>query len=142
MNSEKEKDKSRKYIGKLGEEITCIYLKNNGFKVLDQNYWKPWGEIDVIAKKGNKIHFVEVKSVSCENIENVSCENKSGFNPFEKIHQFKLKRLERTIFSYLNDKNNKIKGVSNETDFCLDGVVVYVSNETKEAKVCVINDIL
>lgn len=51
-------------LGALGEDIACKYLENNGYRVIERNYLKKWGEIDIIAKKGNKIHFVEVKAVS------------------------------------------------------------------------------
>ncbi len=124
------------YIGKLGEEIACNFLKKQGFSIIERNYWKPWGEIDVVTKKKGKWHFVEVKSVSCENPNNVSCEKNQNFNPFEKIGIFKIKRLERTIFSYLKNNN-----VSSETDFFLDGVAVYVSRENKKAKICFIENI-
>ncbi|PIT88837.1 MAG: hypothetical protein COU27_03500 [Candidatus Levybacteria bacterium CG10_big_fil_rev_8_21_14_0_10_36_7] len=137
MISEKEKDKKRKHIGGLGEELACNFLKKQGFSIVDRNYWKPWGEIDIVAKHKGKWCFVEVKSVSRENIQDVSCENNTGFNPFEKIGYFKLKRLERVIFSYLRENR-----VSLETDFSLYGLAVYVSNETKQAKVCLIKDIL
>ncbi len=57
------KSEKRK-IGDLGEGISCNYLKNKGFSIIDRNYWKPWGEIDIIASKKGVIHFVEVKTVT------------------------------------------------------------------------------
>lgn len=56
----------KQIIGDLGEGVVCNYLKNKGFCVIQRNYWKPWGEIDIIAKKGNILHFIEVKTVTRE----------------------------------------------------------------------------
>ena len=64
-------------IGDLGEGIACNYLKNKGFKVIDRNYWKPWGEIDIIVKKQGIIHFVEVKTVQMQNGRRIM-QNKRG----------------------------------------------------------------
>ena len=57
--------KKRK-IGDRGEEIACKYLENKGFSIIERNYWRPWGEIDIVAKKGSILSFVEVKSVSAD----------------------------------------------------------------------------
>lgn len=37
------------------------YLLGNGYKILERNFRNRSGEIDLIAKKGGQIHFVEVK---------------------------------------------------------------------------------
>lgn len=66
-------------IGQIGEDCACKYLEKCGFKILERNYLKKWGEIDIVAKKGNKLHFVEVKSVSREIVEgNVTHVTKKG----------------------------------------------------------------
>lgn len=51
-------------VGALGEELVAKFLMKRGFNVIDRNFRKKWGEIDVIATKKNILHFVEVKSVS------------------------------------------------------------------------------
>lgn len=51
-------------LGFLGEDIACQYLIENKYKIIERNYRKPWGEIDVIAKSPDKILvFVEVKTI-------------------------------------------------------------------------------
>jgi len=40
-------------IGNLGEDIACRFLKKKGFKIVDRNYRKKWGEIDIIAQSFN-----------------------------------------------------------------------------------------
>ncbi|MBV9159572.1 MAG: YraN family protein [Candidatus Kaiserbacteria bacterium] len=51
----------RRPIGDMGESIAAQYLERKGFRIIDRNYLKPWGEIDIIAEKSGIIHFVEVK---------------------------------------------------------------------------------
>lgn len=89
------------YVGKLGEDIASRYLLNKGFAILCRNYRKKYGEIDIIAKKDDVLHFVEVKSVSRENVtEHVSCET-NIHRPEDNVHHLKLVRLSRTIQAYL-----------------------------------------
>ena len=49
-------------FGEKGEFLAVRYLKKNGYKILEQNYRTPLGEIDIIAKEKDTIVFVEVKS--------------------------------------------------------------------------------
>ena len=52
----------RQQFGKESESIAVKHLKKNGYKILEQNYRNPLGEIDVIAKDKNTLVFVEVKA--------------------------------------------------------------------------------
>ncbi len=47
--------------GAKGESLAAWYLKKNGYKIIEQNYRTPLGEIDIIAKEKKTIVFVEVK---------------------------------------------------------------------------------
>ncbi len=49
-------------IGRVGENMATRYLLENGYRILKRNYRATGGEIDIIAKKGNHLAFVEVKS--------------------------------------------------------------------------------
>ena len=57
-------ENARKRVGQIGEDIACQFLERKGFKVLERNYRKPWGEIDIIAEKDGIVRFVEVKAFS------------------------------------------------------------------------------
>ena len=49
-------------IGKRCEGMAVGYLKKNGYRILEKNYRSPFGEIDAVAKDGDCLVFVEVKS--------------------------------------------------------------------------------
>ncbi|NBU33589.1 YraN family protein [bacterium] len=50
-----------KDIGNRGEEIASIYLKQQGYTIIDRNWLTRWCEIDIIALKDNTAFLVEVK---------------------------------------------------------------------------------
>ena len=49
-------------FGKRNEDLAAWYLKENGYKIIEQNYRNRIGEIDIIAQEKKTIVFVEVKS--------------------------------------------------------------------------------
>ncbi|UCH64364.1 MAG: YraN family protein [Ignavibacterium sp.] len=55
---------NKKQLGKKGEELAVVFLKDKGFKILHQNYRYGKGEIDIIAKDPEDGYtvFVEVKT--------------------------------------------------------------------------------
>lgn len=125
--------KKRK-IGDLGEKIAEKWLNDKGFSTLERNYWKKWGEIDIIAQQKGIIHFIEVKSVTCENIAQVGKLN-DEYRPEDNVHPAKLKRLHRTIQSYLLEKD--IEG-----EWVLDLITVYLDFNKKQAKVRILENIV
>lgn len=50
-----------RFIGAKGENQATLYLKKEGYKILEKNYKTYHGEIDIIAQKGDLLVFVEVK---------------------------------------------------------------------------------
>jgi putative endonuclease len=49
-------------IARFGEEIATKYLKDKDYKIIDRNFRKGYGEIDIISVKDNVLVFVEVKT--------------------------------------------------------------------------------
>jgi len=93
-------------IGAFGEQIAVNYLINKGFTVLDTNYLKKWGEIDIVARetvgKTQIIRFVEVKTVSYETKAALSyAVTHETWNPEDNVHYTKIQRLNRAIESWL-----------------------------------------
>ena len=53
---------SRQQLGFLGERLVADALYERGFEIIGRNIHTRFGEIDVIAKKGRNVLFVEVKT--------------------------------------------------------------------------------
>jgi len=47
--------------GRKGERLAALFLQAKGYRILDRRARKPVGEVDLIAKRGGVIAFVEVK---------------------------------------------------------------------------------
>ncbi len=47
--------------GRQAEDAAAIYLENKGYEVIERNWKLPQCEIDIVARKGGCIYFVEVK---------------------------------------------------------------------------------
>lgn len=123
-------------IGEIGENIATRFLVKQGFSILDRNYTKKWGEIDIVAKNGSKLHFVEVKAVT-RNLQNVSRVTLDQYKPEDNMHPWKLQRLSRTIQTYLLS----IKTPS-EPEWQVDLLIVFLDLKDKKAKIKVVNDII
>ena len=48
--------------GNKGEDLACEYLQKRGYKILERNYRIRGGEIDIVARDGDTLVFVEVKA--------------------------------------------------------------------------------
>ncbi|MEX0652147.1 MAG: YraN family protein [Candidatus Paceibacterota bacterium] len=129
------KEISHNEVGRLGEETACRFLMKQGFSIVQQNYWKKWGEIDIIAKNKGIVHFIEVKTVSRESIRAVSHETLDEYRPEENIHKKKLERLSRTIQTYLLEKKY-------EEEWQFDVIAVFLDIKNREAKCRYIEDII
>lgn len=100
------KKKHNKLIGAWGEQIASNYLENHGFTILDRNYLKKWGEIDIVARgTDSQVHFVEVKTVSYETKQQLDLAvTRRTWRPEENVHAHKLLKLQRAIESWLMEK--------------------------------------
>lgn len=102
MNSEEKKNKRK--TGSIGEEIACEFITKLGYKIVERNYHFGHGEIDIIAKDGETLVFIEVKYR--KNLE---------FGPPElAITKGKQKQIIKTASAYLWE--NEIKDQSSRID--------------------------
>lgn len=76
-----------------------------GFRVLERNFRRKWGEIDIIAEKDGTVRFVEVKAVSRERLPDFSHEMDN--RPEELVDVRKLRKLARTAALYMEMKRDK-----------------------------------
>lgn len=120
-------------IGELGEDIACNYLEEHCFSVLERNYTKKWGEIDIIAEKNKMIYFIEVKSKSVSSLDFVLDQTN---RPEDNMHPWKLRRLSKTVQTYLIQKR-----IGN-TPWQFDLLVVYLDLEKRKARVRKIENII
>jgi putative endonuclease len=126
---------TKKTIGNLGEDLACRFLKRKRFEIIERNYRKKWGEIDIIAKRDELIHFIEVKSVSRENLREVSHET-GGFRPEDNVHPWKLQRLARTIQTYLSEKR------IDSADWQFDVITAYIDTKNLVSRVTMLENII
>lgn len=84
-------------LGRIGEDIACEYLIHHDFKIIDRNFRSKFGEIDIIAQKGNTIFFIEVKTRS----------NLTKGMPYEAINNHKIHQLQKASTYFLMQNNYK-----------------------------------
>ena len=53
---------TRRALGQLGEDLAVHHLQRLGYIVLERNYRCPQGEVDIIARDGERLAFVEVRA--------------------------------------------------------------------------------
>lgn len=82
-------------FGQWAENYVAQYLESKGYVIIERNYQKKWGEIDIIAEKNNILIFVEVKANKKELV---------GFEPESRVSPEKLRRINRTLQTYLAAK--------------------------------------
>ena len=125
-------DKQR--TGEIGEKTAEMFLKKHSYIILDRNYWKKWGEIDLIAEKEGIIHFIEVKTVSREITPR---EGDDDYYPEDNIHPWKRRRLARTIETYLLEHR-----IGEEKEWQVDSIAVYLDGKGVVLKIDQLEDII
>lgn len=120
----------KRKIGNTGEDLACQFLKGKGLKIKARNYFEKWGEIDIVAikkkwffsKKIEKLHFVEVKTVSCETKWGSDQQIIDNYLLGDNIHFRKTQRLKRIFQTYLIKES-----VSPETLWQFDIIIVFIN---------------
>lgn len=83
-----------KEIGDFGEDIAVRELLKKGYTILERNYHSRFGEIDIIAKKGTYVVFVEVKLRK----------NTEKGMPKEAVTKQKQRKILMTAQRYISQK--------------------------------------
>ncbi|MGM0651442.1 MAG: YraN family protein [Bacillota bacterium] len=110
--------KMRQQVGQKGEEAAREYLKEQGYSIVDNNYRCRLGEIDIIARDGNTVVIVEVRT-------------KTGLafgRPEESITRDKARKLHRLALQYLQSHYQR------EISSRIDLVAVMVDRNSGQVK--------
>lgn len=133
--------------GDIAEDIVALYLKTDGYEVIERNYLKKYGEIDIVARKRKKLYFIEVKSkymrglggaVSCETWKFTKIEEDQDeqYSPELNVHREKRKRLARIIQIFLGNYKEKYD------EFFIDIYSVYLYPDRCSADIKIIPNII
>lgn len=90
-------------LGLQGEEVAAALLERSGYRILEHNYRCPLGELDLVARKGKTLVFVEVKSGFGQ-----------GISPRDRVDARKRRKLSQVAMFYLKEK--RLEGVSARFD--------------------------
>ncbi len=81
--------------GQRGEKLAAEYLQKQGLKIIAKNVRTPFGELDLVCKKGANWIFVEVKARN----------SKTFGNPEDALLGNKLGRLKQSIDWFVSTRN-------------------------------------
>jgi len=124
-----------KKLGALGEKVAEKYLKNKGYQILDRNFTfripgsPQKGEIDIIAKKGDTVSFIEVKALR-QAQGGPNREQGSVISPEEKVNFAKKKKIIRATENWLAKKK-----ISLESKWQVDIISIKIDLISKKAKI-------
>ncbi len=84
-------------MGRKGEEIAHLFLKKNGYHIIERNYGCKMGEMDIIAREKDTLVFIEVKT-----------RTSTHFGPPQlAVHVNKQRQLSKIALNYLKEKHLK-----------------------------------
>lgn len=125
----------KQQTGNLAEDIAVKHFVKHRFRILDRNYRKKWGEIDIVAEKDSILHFIEVKAVSCET--KTLPNSTQAYQPEENMHFWKRKRLAKAIQTYLSEKK-----IADATEWQVDVAAIFLDFKTRRAKIRVTENVI
>lgn len=88
--------------GAIGEDIAVKHLVKQRYRIVDRNFRKPWGEIDIIAEKQGLLVFAEVKALT------INPSSGRIFRPEDHFTRQKMRRLLRTCRLYVQSLRREV----------------------------------
>jgi putative endonuclease len=87
--------RERKGVGQEGEQLAADHLTRLGYRIIARNYRCPFGEVDIVARDGTVLAFVEVKSRRSDRYG----------DPQQAVDHRKQGKLSRIALYYLADQH-------------------------------------
>lgn len=104
---------SRRALGKWGEQTAADYLRENGYSIEEMNYRCPRGEIDIVARDGPVVAFVEVRARR----------GRGHGTPQESITAAKQRKLIEVAQTYLQERE------LSDADWRIDVVAISIERD-------------
>lgn len=120
-------NKSRKEIGALGERIAADYVTRHGMSVIDRNVSRKTGELDLVAREGDTLHFIEVKTILVDAFFDPDAVE-DEYDPSINLHEAKIRHVARTGEWYVMEKGW-------EGDWQIDGCLVWLRRRDGAARI-------
>jgi putative endonuclease len=111
--------RERLELGKLGEDLALKTIKQMGYRCIARNYRCPLGEMDIIARDGDTLVFVEIKTRRGKSLEWAK----------EAVDRRKKRQLSKVALVYM--KENHCADVKSRFDV----VAVNLGRHGKEIEV-------
>lgn len=109
-------------FGDIGENIAGRYLVSKGYLIIERNYLKSWGEIDLVAKKNGALIFCEVKTRDAKHVQNYLAES--------SVNRLKIKKLQKVCETYLMERR-----LPYSQKWQIDVLAVTIDKERKKARI-------
>jgi len=107
-----------RFFGKHSEDLVIDYLQSKGYQIIDRNFYaKKYGEIDIVALKGEVLHFVEVKA------------SRGSFEAVYNVTPIKLRRIISSAQYYLKQKRLKYSWIIDVITIN-NGIIRHIENVT------------
>ncbi len=116
MKTSAPKKDPRKAIGQAGEEAAARYLEQQGYIILERNFRLRLGEVDIIARDGEYLVFVEVKTRR----------TKKFGSPFEAVDVRKQQQIAKVAAAYVQGQEIPVR---------FDVVAVYLNGQAVQVEV-------
>jgi putative endonuclease len=116
---------SKRNFGDLGEKLAARYLKDKNYQIVDlnfqNNFGRRLGEIDIIARDGQELVFVEVKTREMKKYADTL--------PEENITHTKLLRMAKIANTYIRLKHLE------DLPYRFDALSVWLDPDSKKANI-------
>ncbi len=99
-------DQSNRITGQLGESVAAMFLMKRGFSILERNFLRPFGEIDIIAREMGLMRFVEVKTVSYETLSDLEWSvSHETWRPEDRVDRRKYHQISKAVQAWVNENS-------------------------------------